>query len=122
MANPHRGEVALVVEGTTYTLVLNTYALTLLEKRFSTPGRWVSFLDVLQHCRESSMTHIIGLLTAALHRYHPAITEEQVCGLIDTIGLETLRETLEQATAATAADPRDLPPEVARPLVATQVN
>jgi hypothetical protein len=122
MANHERGEVSFTYEGTTYTLVLNVNGLCMLEELFSTPTRTVSFLEILKHCEAGSMRHLRGLLWASLQKYHPRLTLAEVGDLVGAIGVETLREILENATASVRPDARDLSQDGAGNPRAAQVN
>lgn len=109
MANSQRGEVDLSIDGKTYTLVMDTNAMVAVEDLFSTPGRDVTFDQVVARLLAGSVKHIRGFLWAGLKRHQPNLTLEQVGDLIQAAGgLEALAAQLQQLTGATQPDPADL--------------
>jgi hypothetical protein len=118
MANPERGEITATIDGKTYTFVLNTAAIVRAERRYSTPAHHMTLVGILQLCDNGSVDHMAGLLWSAAQKYQPGMSEDEIYTLIDHLGLDRLRDTLQEAAASTNPDPRDLPPEAASPIAA----
>lgn len=108
MANRQRGEVALEMDGKTYTLVFDMNALCCLEDLFSTPEREVVFQDVLKMASKGSARHIRGIVWASLQRHHPEVSLSQSTDLIEAAGgFEGFGEKLQQLADSTQPDPED---------------
>lgn len=109
MVNRERGEVGLEIGGKSYTLVLNTNAMALLEDSFSTRDHEVTFDQVLARVNAGSVRHIRALVWAALHEHHPEITVPQTGNLIQEAGgLAAFTAQLVAMMGTTSADPKDL--------------
>ncbi|WP_052731802.1 GTA-gp10 family protein [Devosia geojensis] len=115
MVNPLRGEVALEVEGETYTLCLDINAIIEVENLldigiaevaglFSEPGR-------------VRAGYVRAMLWAALQRHHPHIELRMAGDLLVKVGLarviETLGETLDAAFPSEEGEHRRHPPTTA---------
>ena len=71
MANPNRGEVALVIDGATYTLLYSVNALCNLEDRMGKPIN-----EILATLGESTgLKSLRTLLHCGLSQRHPEVTE-----------------------------------------------
>jgi hypothetical protein len=92
MANPLKGEVALQVGGTTYTLRLATNAIvsaeTLLDKGVG------EIAAMLQDPASFRLGTARALLFAALQERHPEITLEGAGELIGDVGIPKIVSTL----------------------------
>jgi hypothetical protein len=111
MANRERGEVALEVDGRTYTFCLDLNALTELEALFSTPDREVSFVEVVGKAEQGHAKYIRGVFWAALKRHHPDITLMEAADVIQGLGGifgGQLQALLSQATGGAKPDPADI--------------
>lgn len=86
MANRERGEVALEIDGTTYTMVLDLEALCTLEDHFSTPDREYVFPEILERASRGSARHIRAIVWAAMQRKHPGMTLAETSDIITASG------------------------------------
>lgn len=86
MANKQKGEVALEIAGTSYTLVMDISAICELEALFSTPVRDATIDEIGKSVSRGSVRHIRGFLWAALRRHHKDMTLDKVSGLIESAG------------------------------------
>ena len=124
MTNPEKGEVDLVINGTTYTLTLKTAALMAFQKRFSTSEKPADLEVLMSKAQAGSLEHVMALFWAALQKFHPEITFDHAVNLIDDAGgIEKLDATLLEAAQSTVPDPKDaeeLKEAVARPRKARQ--
>jgi|SRR6478735_4549944 len=116
MANRELGEVDITINGATYTLVLNTNAMVLLEDRFSTKDHEVTFDQVLARVSAGSVRHIRAFVWAALQAHHRELTIEQVGDLIQAAGgLQGFTNQLITMVAGTRPEPEDLATVGVRP-------
>lgn len=123
-ANPDKGEVDLVINGTTYTLTLKTAALMALQQHFSTPvdvvekaadgsvalvTKGVADLDVIMaRVAAGSIEHVVALLWASMQKFHPDVTFQKAVSLIDDLGgIEALSDAFAEIQKSTVPDPRD---------------
>lgn len=120
MANPERGEVALTIGATAYTLKLDTNAIAALEVAVSTPDRDVTLPEILYSMARGSHRYIRAFVWACLLRHHKGMTLDQVGDLIDLAGgadqlfqeLAALRQSAqpEEADKVTATSGRPQTP------------
>jgi hypothetical protein len=119
MTNPEKGEVDLVINGTTYTLTLKTAALMAYQKHFSTPEKLADLEWLMTQAQSGSIEHVVALFWASLQKFHPAITFQDAVNLIDDAGgIEKLDASLLEAAQSTMPDKKDadeLKEAVARP-------
>ena len=95
MANPERGEVALIVGDRTYTLVIDVNAVCELEELLSTPDQPVTSGQVFLLAAQRSVRHIRALVWASLRRHHPEMELSHTGQLIeDAGGVDEFLETL----------------------------
>lgn len=93
MANPARGEVALAVADTEYTLKFSTNAICELEDRLD------KGLNVIVANMER-LTTVRALLWAGLRAKHPDVTITQAGEMIDRIGMAQATEVIGKALTA----------------------
>lgn len=109
MANREKGEVRLVIDGKTYTLVLNTGVMATLEEHFSTPENDVTWDVIWTRVLRGSVKTVRALIWGMLQEHHPTVTLEAVGKLIDKAGgFEGLTHILEQAAGSSTPDPKDV--------------
>lgn len=109
MANREAGQISFVVDGKTYTLVLNTSVMATLEDHFSTPTHDVAWDVIWGRVLRGSVKTVRALLWAMLQPHHPSVTIEQAGTLIDRAGgFEGLTHILQQAAKASTPDPKDV--------------
>lgn len=110
MANTQKGEVALVVDGRTYTLVLDIDAMCALEEHFSTPDHEATWDEIESKVRKGASVRLLrALIWAMLQRHHSEIDLISAGHLVNEAGgLPGLIGTLQKAMAAAAPDPSDL--------------
>ncbi len=95
MANPERGEVALLVGDRTYKLVIDVNAICELEELLSTPDQPVTSGQVFLLAAQRSVRHIRALVWASLRRHHPEMELSHTGQLIeDAGGVDEFLETL----------------------------
>lgn len=109
MANRENGEVRMVIDGKTYTLVLNTDVMVILEEHFSTPQHDVTWDDIWTRVLRGSVKTVRALIWAMLQQHHPTITIEAASKLIDRAGgFAGLTDILTQAGKSSTPDPKDV--------------
>jgi hypothetical protein len=108
MANKHRGEIALEIEGRIYTLHAGINAIADVEGLFSTVDKRVTYQDVVEHVNNGSITHIRGLLWAMFRKHQPNLSLADVGDLIDSVGMQAIEQKFAELLRATVADPEDL--------------
>jgi hypothetical protein len=86
MANSEKGEVALEVDGATYTLVMDINALVEFEGLFSTPDKHTPFQELAEKAGRGSLTHMRALIWAALRSHHGEMTLKDAGNLIMRAG------------------------------------
>lgn len=106
--NPIRGESPFIVDGRSYTLVLDINALCLAESALG-----IDIDEIIpRYERGLSLNLVRGLVWAALNRSHPEITLEATGDLIGKAGLPESREALNGALKNAFGEPEK---EKARP-------
>lgn len=100
MANPHRGEVELVVGENTFKLRLSINAIVEVERTLN-----MTIAQVSQQMSLMSVTVVRGLLWGALRQHHPKMTLNDVGDLIDEIGLTPVIGLLGEVMAITYPEP-----------------
>jgi hypothetical protein len=109
VANREKGEVALIVEGQEYTLVLNTPAMVAAEEFYSTPTREATWDEFWSKVMRGSVKAITVLLWAMLRKYHAEITYDEAVDLMDRAGgLQGLTEIVQSANRASTPDAEDV--------------
>jgi len=98
MANPLRGEVALEVEGQTYTLCLDINAIIEVENLLDIGIAEVAGL--FSEPENLRAGHVRALLWATLQRHHPHIELRKAGELIGIVGLAEVIDRLGEALAA----------------------
>jgi hypothetical protein len=128
MANAQRGEVALDINGTTYTLVLNLNALAELQSLFSSErpvkvrgkgpdgkpiDRWImepmvpTLEDLERWVMAGSVKHVRAMFWAALRKHHRGITLDDAGDLLEATG-EQGAAALKVLAGLSAPDPADV--------------
>jgi hypothetical protein len=98
MANPMKGEVALDVEGKTYTLRLTVNEIVALEKEW---GVGVTQIAAKLSSGGTSLGDWVTLLQHGLRKHHPDLTIEEVGDIITAAGVPAVVAKLgESMTAA----------------------
>lgn len=108
MANRHRGEVALEIEGKVYTLHAGINAVAEAENVFSTADRRVTYQEIAQHAINGSVTHIRALIWAMLRKHHRDLSLSDVGDLIDLAGMDAIERKFSDLVRANVPDPEDL--------------
>jgi hypothetical protein len=109
MANREKGEVDLVINGTTYTLTLKTAALMALQKHFSTPEKVADLDQIMERANAGSIEDVVAVLWASMQKFHPDVTFERAVNLIDDLGgIGGLGAAMKEVTASMAPDPADV--------------
>jgi hypothetical protein len=109
MANPHKGEVSLDIDGTTYTLALTIDSMVALEEAFSTPTKEVTFQEVMAAADRGSIKHLRAFLWAALMDHHPTMTIKDISPLVQKAGgIAVITMKLMELAKESAADTQDL--------------
>ncbi len=113
MANPHKGETSIEIDGKTYTLALTLNAMCELEDLLGTPEKEVSFIEIVHAVTQRKRTsHMRALFWAALREHHPEVTLKQAGTLIQKMGgLIEFSKRLNGILETTNPDPDDLPDE-----------
>lgn len=110
MANREKGEVSVELDGASYVLCLDMPAMVALEDHFSKAGAEVTFGEIFAKVQRSSMRHVWAFLWASFLKHYPAMTLEDVNGLIQRSGgIFKVSEQLVGALAQAATPaPEDL--------------
>lgn len=109
MVNRQKGQISMVVEGKTYTLVLNTSVMAKLEDHFSTPDNEVTWDVIWTRVLRGSVRTVRALIWAMLLPHHPTMTLEGTGDLIDRAGgFEGLTGILAEAAKTSKPDPEDV--------------
>jgi hypothetical protein len=108
MANKHRGEVALEIEGKVYTLHAGINAVADAEGVFSTADRRVTYQEIAEHAMKGSVTHIRALIWAMLRKHHRDLSLPDVGDLIDLVGMTTIEQKFADLLRSTVPDAEDL--------------
>jgi hypothetical protein len=106
MANRERGEVAIEIDGQTYTLRLDLNALAEFEAALSTPIQQVTFQEGLQRVERGQLIAVRAILWAGLRRYHPKLSLMEAGDLIVKLGgMQNLDTVLKEAVASAMPAP-----------------
>ena len=108
MANRHKGEVSLELDGRIYILHAGINALADVEGVFSTVDTRVTFQEVMQHAMNGSISHVRALLWAMLRRHHKDLSLNDVGDLIERVGLQTIDQKFGELLQAMVPDPEVL--------------
>ncbi len=108
MANKHRGEVALEIEGKVYTLHAGINAVADVEGVFSTIDRRVTYQEIAENAMKGSVTHIRALIWAMLRKHHRDLSITDVGDLIDQVGMMEIEKKFSEVLRSTVPDPADL--------------
>lgn len=101
MANPLKGELEFVQDGSTYVLVLDVNALCAAEHLLNLKAQQISHaLATGGH-----MSVLRGLLWAGLKRHHD-LTLEEAGRLLQAIGLERATQLMDEALRLSFPDPK----------------
>jgi hypothetical protein len=107
MANIHRGEVEIEIEGNVYRLHAGINAIAEAESALSTPDKRVTFQEIFQEASRGSVTHVRVLIWAMLRKHH-RMSLDAVGDLIDLVGIGTFNKEFENLLTAMTPDERDL--------------
>lgn len=108
MANRHRGEVALEIEGKVYTLHAGINAVADAEGVFSTADRRVTYQEIAEHAMRGSVTHVRALIWSMLRKHHRDLSLTDVGDLIDAVGMNTIERKFADLLRANVPDQEDL--------------
>ncbi len=97
MANPMKGEVALEVDGKTYTLRLTVNEIVALEKKWSLN---VTQIAAKLSAGEASLGDWVTLLHHGLSKHHPELSEADAGDLITEAGVPVIVAKLGEAMTA----------------------
>lgn len=86
MANKDKGEVSVTIDGTSYTLVLNTAAMIAAEEKASTLLRELTWDELMEKVHKGSAKYVRLFLWAMFQKHHPEVTVERAGELIDAVG------------------------------------
>ena len=116
MANAQKGEIAVELDGQTYTLALTLNAMVDVETLLD-----LSFDEVISRAAtKGSATHLRALIWAMLRKHHPTITLEAAGELVTGMNLGLLARMIGRVVTASGPDPKDVPktknPTSARPV------
>jgi len=118
VANAHKGEIAVDLDGQTYTLALTLNAMVDVETLFG-----LSFDEVISlAASKGSATHLRALVWAMLRKHHSTITLEQAGDLVTGGNLGHLSRTIARVVTASGPDPKDVPAQTANPTSARRVG
>lgn len=102
MANPHKGEVSVVIGETTYTLALTLNAMCELQDEFG-----VSWEQVAAQAEQGSPKHLRSLLWVSLRKHHKDLTLDQF-GDMDLVDVRRLGEAFMKLVLSSMPDARDV--------------
>jgi hypothetical protein len=109
MANRQKGEVNLVVDGRTFTLVLDIDAMCALEEHFSTPSHDATWDEIAAKVNKGSVRVVRALIWAMLQRHHPDLSVLDAGHLMnDAGGIVGLARVLKVAMESATPDPEDI--------------
>jgi hypothetical protein len=109
MANRQKGEVNLVVDGRTFTLVLDIDAMCALEEHFSTPSHDATWDEIAVKVNKGSVRVVRALIWAMLQRHHPELSVVDAGHLMnDAGGILGLAKVLKVAMESATPDPEDI--------------
>jgi hypothetical protein len=112
MANADKGEVAVTIGGTSYTLKQSINAAIEVETLFSKlEGRKVRWAEVIEEVNQGSAAAKRAVFWAMLRTHHPDVTLDRAGELSDQLDAEqalATREAVGDAVRAGAPDPQDL--------------
>lgn len=93
VANPVLGDVDFEVDDKVYTLRCGTLALAVLESETGMPAAQYFKKPIDQW----GVKDLRDVFIAMMARHHPKMTENDVCDIIDSIGLEKAGELITRA-------------------------
>lgn len=114
MANRQKGEVSLVIDGRTFTLVLNTNAMAEIEDQLSRidgkDRNWDFFASRLMDPKKAGVRDVRLLMWGMTREHHADITLADAGRLVDAAGgMAALGDLLVPSAAAAATpDPADV--------------
>lgn len=109
MANKDKGEVSLVVGGTSYTLVLTLGGMMEAETAASTPAKEVFWDEIVARMQRGSARDSLFYVYALFRKHHPTLTLEDVSTVVDDAGgFEGTLAAVEAGQVASSPDPADL--------------
>lgn len=104
MANAHKGEIRIDLDGQSYTLALSLNAMVEVEALFG-----LSFEEVMVATTKGSVTHLRACIWALFRKHHPTLTIDQVGALVEGTDLGRLKGLFTQVVTASGPDPKDVP-------------
>lgn len=108
MANREKGEVSVVVDGVTYTLVLNMSAQIAAEAKAEELGLAETFAGLAKLAETGSVRAIRLMFWAMFQKYHSGLSMEEVTAVIDMLGMAGMSRLMGAATLAMTPDPEDV--------------
>ena len=128
MANREKGEVSVVIAGTSYTLVKRFKACVEAEAMLRSLGRPTTWGEIEKGLDSNSAESISVIIWALLHTYHPDMTLDDVYAMLDEVGADVVGQAIGSAFMAAIPDQRDVKalaqsrPRKAQPIRGTGEN
>lgn len=95
MANPHRGEVEMVVDGVTYRMALSMHSLALIRKQ--TGMKLTALIKSMQDEGDDvDPDKITAVIWAAIQTYHPDVTFDGAARMVPPGGIGELAGKIEE--------------------------
>lgn len=108
MANSHKGEVDLIVGEQSYRLKLGTASAIEFQEMFSTPEEPADIDQLMLHLRRGRLKYVVAYLCAAMQKFHPGTTTNDVEELLDTARPEDIQNVLQQLGVSMTPAQEDL--------------
>lgn len=108
MANAQKGEFALTMGGTVYTLKLGTSALIELQELLGTPEHAPTMQELVIEVVNGRAKYIRAFIWAGLRKYHPEVTLEAVSDLLDDTSEAEAKAVLRALGVSTQPDTKDV--------------
>jgi hypothetical protein len=106
--NRKTGDTTYQVQGTTYTLKLDSDAMVAMEEAASTPDRRVFFHQIMSLAQAGSWTHQRILVWASLRLHHPEVTLKQAGDIMLESAADEMARSIKDLTIAATPDAADL--------------
>lgn len=106
--NRKTGDTSYTVNGTTYTLKLDSDAMVAMEEAASTPDRRVFFHQIMTLAQAGSWTHQRILVWASLRLHHPEVTLKQAGDIMLESAADEMARSIKDLTVAATPDAADL--------------
>lgn len=106
MANPHRGEVAIEVEGESYTLRYTVNAVARVENSFGGMP-WHKVIGKVFDVENALTEDLIRLFRGGLWHHHRDLTEEDAGDLMESMGMAETAKVVIQALGLATPEPKE---------------